>query len=82
MFLPVMKYLSLPVGHDVLVQWTASQPGLLTSCSASSDGRFVVCAADPQNGVYVCDAASGQTLQRVTGTTNQTPRAQSGLAAL
>ncbi|XP_028258015.1 WD repeat-containing protein 88-like [Parambassis ranga] len=53
----------LETGHTL---WTAPQPGLLTSCSASSDGRFVVCASDPQNGVYVCDAASGQTLQRVT----------------
>ncbi|XP_040894079.1 WD repeat-containing protein 88-like [Toxotes jaculatrix] len=46
--------------------WKSRQVGLLTSCSVSSDGRSVVCAADPQNGVYISDAASGQTVQQVS----------------
>ncbi|XP_067443208.1 WD repeat-containing protein 88-like isoform X1 [Thunnus thynnus] len=46
--------------------WTSRQAGLLTSCSVSADGRLVVCAADPQNGVNVSDAASGQTLHHVS----------------
>ncbi|XP_029937591.1 WD repeat-containing protein 88-like, partial [Myripristis murdjan] len=46
--------------------WTSKLSGLLTSCSASSDGRLVVCAEDLQNGVYISDAASGQTLHRLT----------------
>lgn len=51
------------------MQWTSRQAGLLTSCSVSADGRLVVCAADPQNGVNISDAASGQTLHHVNGTT-------------
>ncbi|CAK6984133.1 WD repeat-containing protein 88-like [Scomber scombrus] len=47
--------------------WTSRQNGLLTSCSVSADGRLVVCASDPQNGVNVSDAASGQTLHHVSG---------------
>ncbi|XP_044062728.1 WD repeat-containing protein 88-like isoform X1 [Siniperca chuatsi] len=46
--------------------WRCRQAGLLTSCSASSDGRLLVCAADPQNGVYISDAASGRTLHHVS----------------
>uniref|UniRef100_UPI003AADF73D WD repeat-containing protein 88-like n=1 Tax=Centroberyx gerrardi TaxID=166262 RepID=UPI003AADF73D len=46
--------------------WTSSLAGLLTSCSVSCDGRLVVCAADLQSGVYVSDAASGQTLHHVS----------------
>ncbi|XP_039993732.1 WD repeat-containing protein 88-like [Xiphias gladius] len=46
--------------------WKSRQVGLLTSCSVSSDGRLVVCAADPQNGVYISDAASGQTLHHIS----------------
>ncbi|KAM7405596.1 hypothetical protein PAMP_000033 [Pampus punctatissimus] len=45
--------------------WTSMQAGLLTSCSASADGRLLVCAADPQNSVNVSDAASGRTLHQV-----------------
>ncbi|XP_071346035.1 WD repeat-containing protein 88-like isoform X2 [Trachinotus anak] len=46
--------------------WKWRQGGLLTSCSASSDGCLLVCAADPQNGVYISDAASGQRLHHVS----------------
>ncbi|XP_078101562.1 uncharacterized protein LOC144514251 [Sander vitreus] len=45
--------------------WRRRQAGLLTSCSSSPDGRLLVCASDPQNGVYISDAASGQTLHHV-----------------
>uniref|UniRef100_A0A8D0CZ83 WD repeat domain 88 n=1 Tax=Sander lucioperca TaxID=283035 RepID=A0A8D0CZ83_SANLU len=50
---------------SVCVQWRRRQAGLLTSCSSSPDGRLLVCASDPQNGVYISDAASGQTLHHV-----------------
>ncbi|XP_059202517.1 WD repeat-containing protein 88-like [Centropristis striata] len=46
--------------------WRSRQPGLLTSCSSSSDGRLLVCAADPQNAVIISDAASGQTLHHIS----------------
>nr|XP_046254266.1 WD repeat-containing protein 88-like isoform X2 [Scatophagus argus] len=46
--------------------WRWRQAGLLTSCSSSSDGRLLVCAAEPQNAVYIVDAASGQTLHHVS----------------
>ncbi|XP_074484027.1 uncharacterized protein LOC141763485 isoform X2 [Sebastes fasciatus] len=46
--------------------WRRSQAGLLTSCSSSSDGRLLVSAADPQNAVYISDAASGQTLHHIS----------------
>ncbi|XP_019216962.1 WD repeat-containing protein 88 [Oreochromis niloticus] len=49
-----------------LTLWKSRQPGLLTSCSSSSDGRLVVCAVNPQNGVSICDAASGQMLHHVS----------------
>ncbi|GAA6222904.1 WD repeat-containing protein 88 [Lates japonicus] len=48
------------------IVWKSRQVGLLTSCSVSSDGRLIVCAADPQNGVYINDAASGQTQHHVS----------------
>ncbi|XP_033476025.2 WD repeat-containing protein 88-like [Epinephelus lanceolatus] len=46
--------------------WRCRQDGLLTSCSSSSDSRLLVCAADPQNVVSISDAASGQTLLRLS----------------
>ncbi|KAG7239575.1 hypothetical protein INR49_028726 [Caranx melampygus] len=49
-----------------ILWWKRSHGGLLTSCSISSEGRLVVCAADPQNGIYISDAASGQTLHHVS----------------
>uniref|UniRef100_A0A7N6AU38 WD repeat domain 88 n=1 Tax=Anabas testudineus TaxID=64144 RepID=A0A7N6AU38_ANATE len=48
------------------ILWRSRQTGLLTSCSVSSDGRLVVCAADPQNAVYISEAASGQTLHHLS----------------
>ncbi|XP_030581292.1 WD repeat-containing protein 88 isoform X2 [Archocentrus centrarchus] len=48
-----------------LTLWKWRQPGLLTSCGSSSDGRLVVCAVDPQNAVSICDAASGRTLHHI-----------------
>ncbi|XP_020790197.2 WD repeat-containing protein 88-like [Boleophthalmus pectinirostris] len=47
--------------------WKCRQPGLLTSCSSSADGRLLVCASVPQNGVYISDAASGQTVHHING---------------
>ncbi|XP_063329845.1 WD repeat-containing protein 88-like [Pelmatolapia mariae] len=49
-----------------LTLWKSRQPGLLTSCSSSSDGRLVVCAVNPQNGISICDAASGQMLHHIS----------------
>ncbi|XP_047436967.1 WD repeat-containing protein 88-like isoform X1 [Mugil cephalus] len=49
------------------VLWSRSPAGLLTSCSTSSDGLLLVCASDPQNGVYVCQTSSGQTLHALNG---------------
>ncbi|XP_035804423.1 WD repeat-containing protein 88-like [Amphiprion ocellaris] len=49
-----------------LTLWKSRQAGLITSCSSSSDGRLLVCAADPQNGVFICDASSGQTLHHIS----------------
>lgn len=65
--------MEIDIDHGVppVVQWRWRQAGLLTSCSSSSDGRLLVCAADPQNAVYIIDAASGQTLHHVSGTTRQ-----------
>ncbi|XP_041796383.1 WD repeat-containing protein 88-like [Chelmon rostratus] len=46
--------------------WRWRQAGLLTSCSSSCDGQLLVCAADPQNSVYIVDAAGGQTVHHVS----------------
>uniref|UniRef100_A0A672ZEV1 Uncharacterized protein n=1 Tax=Sphaeramia orbicularis TaxID=375764 RepID=A0A672ZEV1_9TELE len=48
------------------ILWKYQPGGLLTSCSSSSDGRLLVCAADPQNGMYVVDAAGGQIQHHVS----------------
>uniref|UniRef100_UPI0037E9C700 WD repeat-containing protein 88-like n=1 Tax=Semicossyphus pulcher TaxID=241346 RepID=UPI0037E9C700 len=45
--------------------WRCRLGGLLISCSSSSDGRLLVSAEDPQNGIYIVDAAGGQTLHHV-----------------
>uniref|UniRef100_A0A8C6V0H8 WD repeat domain 88 n=1 Tax=Neogobius melanostomus TaxID=47308 RepID=A0A8C6V0H8_9GOBI len=47
--------------------WKSRQPGLLTSCCSSPDGKLLVCAAVPQYGIYICDAASGQTVHQING---------------
>ncbi|CAL9702237.1 unnamed protein product [Knipowitschia caucasica] len=45
--------------------WKSRQPGLLTSCSSSPDGRLLVCATVPQYGIYISDAASGQSVHQI-----------------
>ncbi|XP_029000008.1 WD repeat-containing protein 88-like [Betta splendens] len=49
---------------QILWQW--KRAGLLTSCHASSDGRWLVCAAEPQSVVYISDAATGQTQHQLS----------------
>ncbi|XP_034535773.1 WD repeat-containing protein 88-like isoform X2 [Notolabrus celidotus] len=59
-----MVVTDLETGQTV---WRCRLVGLLTSCSSSSDGRLLVCAADPQNSIYILDAAGGETLHHVGG---------------
>ncbi|KAJ7999345.1 hypothetical protein DPEC_G00193420 [Dallia pectoralis] len=47
--------------------WTASQGGLLTSCSVSGDGKYVVSSSDPENVLYLNSAETGERILQVKG---------------
>ncbi|KAM9765862.1 uncharacterized protein ACNS7B_002751 [Menidia menidia] len=47
--------------------WEETPAGLLTSCDSSPDGRLLVCSSEPGGDVLLCDAATGRTLQRLSG---------------